>query len=336
MLPSCYPHAALMLPSCCCHAALMLPSCCPHATHMLPSCCPHAALMLPSCCPHAAIILPSYCHHATPMLLSCCPHTALVLTPCCPHGCRWRLEVQKALPGDHCCQCPAFKSSKEMREFFCCPRAIECQDCSPEEKCCKQSCYRYYDPACTSRQCEKCRGQLEKLTCEKCRAAVPRVKHQKWTDGIYKCKDGREKKTWDFESHESNIEDWLEDLGSFLPDFLPHHNRAKFLDDDWQKMFHNVSANGTRSDRIALVIDYANSYSHEHRDEHYQEFWNQLSTTILGCVMKISVANLTNAYIESQGYTRERLLCLLEVDLTIPSLTRALLTLALHPNVTLP
>lgn len=220
----------------------------------------------------------------------------------------------KTALGDDCCDCPAFASSKALRSFFCCARVAECAACTPGNKCCIETCSRYYDADCMVRSCVSCKGNIQKLTCQKCRDAVPEIKHQEWSDGVYKCKDGREKKTWDFNAKESSIDEFLDSLDNYLPEFLPHHNRAKFLDDDWKKLFDNVSANGTKSNRIALVIDYANSYTHEHRDEHYQEFWNQLSTTILGCVVKISVANLNDEFIKAQGFTRDSLLALLKVS----------------------
>ena len=39
-----------------------------------------------------------------------------------------------------------------------------------------------------------------------------------------------------------------------------------------------------------------------------QQFWNQISTTMLGCGLKIAVENLADSYIQAQGYTRASLL----------------------------
>ena len=89
---------------------------------------------------------------------------------------------------------------------------------------------------------------------------------------------------------------------------MPHHENAKWLDNDWSTTWHNISradehlADGVEhwwdlseedwldlevKNQVALVIDYANSYSSEHKNEHMKQFWSHSSTTILGCVMKV-------------------------------------------------
>ena len=227
---------------------------------------------------------------------------------------RWKSRA-KAEMGDDCCNCPKLESAQEMRSFLCCPRKGTCSKCTTTERCCEsESCNLYYRPECASGACAQCADNWKKLTCNKCEKAVPNITHQKWTDGTYKRKDGTEKKTWDFERAESAISDFMVSLSEYSNEFIPHHNRAKFLDHDWKKLWDNVSDNGRRNDRIAVVMDYANSYCHEHRDEHYQEFWNQLSTTILGCVIKIPVACLTDECLKRNGYGRESLLSILKVN----------------------
>ena len=236
---------------------------------------------------------------------------------------RWKAQVKKELNlSEDCPDCASIPSSQALREFFCCPRKADCNACTESERCCNvQSCNQYYQPACVSRSCPACVKNIEKLVCQRCCDAMPTISHQHWTDGIYKCKDGREKKTWDFQTTDSPIQDFLSSLDEYTREFLPHHNRAKFLDHDWKKLFDNVSENGSRADRIAVVMGYANSYSHEHRDEHYQEFWNQLSTTILGCAIKIPVANLTDQYLSKCGYTRGQLVQILKDNGKPPEVT---------------
>ena len=77
--------------------------------------------------------------------------------------------------------------------------------------------------------------------------AVPIIKCQKWTEVPYKCKDGRELKNHDFVPHEVEIGDYIRMLETDpkqLLDFLPHRNRAKFLENGWKLVFDNVSRVG--------------------------------------------------------------------------------------------
>ena len=76
------------------------------------------------------------------------------------------------------------------------------------------------------------------------------------------------KDVWDFQPDESDIRQFIRSLDDYAQEFIQHHDRAKWQDDGWKTLRDNVSANGTRCDRIAPVLDYANSYAHEHRDEH--------------------------------------------------------------------
>ena len=52
------------------------------------------------------------------------------------------------------------------------------------------------------------------------------------------------------------------------------------------------------------VIDYANSYQTEHKDEHMQQFWSPSSTTMLGCVMKIAVSKLQDSFFAEHAQLR--------------------------------
>lgn len=115
-------------------------------------------------------------------------------------------------------------------------------------------------------------------------------------------------KNHDFLPQEMKVKDYITMLDNDkdeLIDFLPHHNRAKFLDNDWKLLFDDASRVDENlrlhedynvehwwelpedqwlslpiENQIASIIDYANSYESEHKDEHMQQFWSHASTTI--------------------------------------------------------
>ena len=94
---------------------------------------------------------------------------------------------------------------------------------------------------------------------------------------------------------------------------MPHHNHAKWLDNDWSEVWNNVSRAGDHlqegvehwwdlpedqwlnlevENQSAFVIEYSNSYQTEHKNEHMQQFWSHSSTTILGCVQNVTALTI--------------------------------------------
>jgi hypothetical protein len=67
------------------------------------------------------------------------------------------------------------------------------------------------------------------------------IKYQKWSEVPYTCKDGRVLTNHDFMPAEIEIDGFIQAFDEQLLEFLPHHNRAKFLDNDWKLFFDNVS-----------------------------------------------------------------------------------------------
>ena len=49
---------------------------------------------------------------------------------------------------------------------------------------------------------------------------------------------------------------------------------------------------------VAIVMDFSKSYTSQHREEHMQKFWSQVSTTMLGFPMKIALSNLNDQFFE--------------------------------------
>ena len=230
---------------------------------------------------------------------------------------RWKAAARRALPSlQHATLVEMPGSPKEFRQFLMCEREGE-----------------YYGWDCAKRSCVDCKGKLASLFTDAEKLAVPVIKHQAWTEVPYTCKDGRQIKNHDFRPAEAAINDYIGGLDEWLTDtFLSHHNRAKFLDNDWKLLWDDVSKVDARmaakeqeepaehgepvhwwdlpeeqwldldiNQEIAMVIDYANSYETEHKDEHMQQFWSHQSTTILGCAMKIPVQMLNDKFFEERA-----------------------------------
>ena len=87
------------------------------------------------------------------------------------------------------------------------------------------------------------------------------------------------------------IKDFIEEWDMWLANgsapgavggFFCHHNRAIFMDSDWSNLWSNVSdgvpqdgsGNVNPRPRIAIVTDFSNSYTSQHRLEHMQKFWS--------------------------------------------------------------
>jgi len=194
---------------------------------------------------------------------------------------RWKQLAHRDVhtnPAMQCADCmPAPTSAAECRQRLCCPRGDSV----------------YYRRNCCERSCSDCNCNLDTLTTSDERAARPRISFMQWTSCPYTCKDGREVPAFDFVEAEVPIETFLKDTNDSLGEFLPHHNRAKWLDNDWSALWNHVSA---KPNRFATVMDYANSYTHLLKNEHMQRFWVQPTTTIFGCVLKIAVAHLSDDF----------------------------------------
>lgn len=79
------------------------------------------------------------------------------------------------------------------------------------------------------------------------------------------------------------------ELKKYWPKFIAHHNDAKWHDDDFIAMKTKLPRGC-----VALVIDYAQNYSHEPRFEHQSKYFSQVQTTIVPVVVMVRVEDLTN------------------------------------------
>ena len=214
---------------------------------------------------------------------------------------KYKASVRQSLPQATRSVLPQMPGSpRELRQHLQCEKEGE-----------------YYKQHCADRTCVRCVGKLEKLVSKEEMEAAPMIKYQHWSEIPYVTKDGRVIKNHDFLPAELPIADFLKLFNSFLREFLPHHNHAKYLDNDWKKVWDNVSRaddflpTGVEhwwqlpedkwidlkvANQFGTVIDYANSYQTEHKLEHMQQFWSHSSTTILGNVLKVPVSKLRDEF----------------------------------------
>ena len=172
-------------------------------------------------------------------------------------------------------------------------------------------------------KCRKCSGKLEALFSNAERAASPNLTYQKWSEVPYHCKDGRVLSTRDFVSTPVTIEQFESDFAQCIESFLPHHTRAQVADQEWDYLWDHVHE---FPNSVACVTDFSNSYLHKHKYEHMQQFWCEVSTTLLGCVMRIPIDNLADCYMPAEEKSRLRELLSKEGLPPLVTITHVLIT----------
>ena len=89
----------------------------------------------------------------------------------------------------------------------------------------------------------------------------------------YTLKDGTVKEKKDFVSKTVPFSVYKAKFVEYYPKFVAHHNDAKWHDDD----FISLKSKLPRC-HCGLVIDYAENYSHEPREEHQSKYFSQVGT----------------------------------------------------------
>ena len=171
--------------------------------------------------------------------------------------------------------------------------------------------------------CKECCNKSDSLVCEVERVAKPTIAYQKWTEVPYHCKDGRVLSTHDFMSHTTSIQEFELDFKDCIQKFLPHHTRAQVADKEWDHLWDNVH-NFPKS--IACVTNFSNSYLHKHKYGHMQQFWCEVSTSLLGCVMRTPIDNLKDSYMSATEKVKLKKLLLAEGLPPLVTITHVLVT----------
>ena len=213
----------------------------------------------------------------------------------CECGRRWSVMATK----DAGCGCKWPANDYEMRSSLMCTKGKY-----------NGSDFHYYPIKCVNRLCKSCKT-FKSFTCEKCRAAVPHISFMKWLPVPYHCKDGRELESHDFVKTHGRIEEFLEMCDSHCTTFFPHHERAKWQDEDSAFMRRNIhkfgmvynegtGAYGQDGDLgycLFSVEDFSNSYTHAPKYEHAGRFFHAITTTLYGCILYLPLDAASDSYI---------------------------------------
>ena len=202
---------------------------------------------------------------------------------------RWKQAVSQDLTPEQtkaCTTAPA--NAQEMRQFLQCEKVggLYPAECSMRHRLC----------------CRKCANKFDSLISNAERSVRPMINFQRWSDVPYYCKDGRVLKTFDFvDSGPCSIEDFESEFRECIIEHLPHHTRAQLADQEWDYLWNHVHE---FPNSVACVTDFSNSYLHKHKYEHMQQFWCEVSSTLLGCVMRIPIDNLSDAHMPADEKAR--------------------------------
>ena len=166
-------------------------------------------------------------------------------------------------------------------------------------------------------ECSKCIHNFERMITDVERDAEPQIAFQKWSNVPYCCKGSeRVKNTNDFMPTTVSIEEFEAAFRECIHDHLPHHTRAQVADAEQDYLWDHVHE---FPKSVAVITDFSNSYGHKHRYEHMQQFWCEVSTTLLGAVMRIPIDNLADSFMPSEE--KERLKELLKEEGLPPLVT---------------
>ena len=115
------------------------------------------------------------------------------------------------------------------------------------------------------------------------------VKVELYETTKYTLKDGSVKDKKDFVSKEIPFSTYKRELCEYWPHFIAHHNDSKWHDTDFSSLKTNLPRG-----KAAVVIDFAENYSHKPRREHQSKYFSQVQTTIIPVVVMMRVEDITN------------------------------------------
>ena len=198
----------------------------------------------------------------------------------------------KSDPGvQSACSCPNPKHWVDARRQLVCPRGEDS---------------KFDRPECVNSTCSQC-DKLHNLTlCESEMKAIglPRVteeqsvktiRYEKWEKdphGYIKM-DNTRKDFYDFVKQAPTPFDVFEkEFEVMSVDFLKHHDLARWQDNDWA-----VTQATFPRGHFACVQDFSENYHHQHRLEHQSKYFNEISSTVYGCVVRAHLADLSDEFI---------------------------------------
>lgn len=186
------------------------------------------------------------------------------------------------------CQIPA--NSRDLRRHLICPKrnGPDVQNATLDNRdCILQRCVECKDlQKLMSGPCGMCDEETRDTGSE---TTALKVKYESYEKITYTTKDGTEKDRKDFVSVVRSFSEFKSKLEEYWPKFIAHHNDAKWHDDDFVSL-----KNSLKRGHVAMVIDFAENYSHQPRFEHQSKYFSQVQTTIVPVVVMFRIEDLLN------------------------------------------
>ena len=141
-------------------------------------------------------------------------------------------------------------------------------------------------------------ASIDRMLCEPDAIAsqsVKTIRYEKWEKdphGYIKM-DNTKKDFYDFVKQAPTPFDVFErEFEVMSVDFLKHHDLARWQDNDWA-----VTQATFPRGHFACVQDFSENYHHQHRLEHQSKYFNEISSTVYGCVVRAHLADLSDEFI---------------------------------------
>jgi len=228
------------------------------------------------------------------------------------NGDEWRKKLICSRDSDQAktsAAAPAASAVSDQAETSCCAAtsASSATQHSQPQPSSSGMRYSYDNLPCVQQECEKCKNLslFDSLFCEHERGDVARglqvrardraaqthsldalipiapspppshsltkIKFERFQNVTYTTKDGTQKVKKDFVSVHVPFSELEQELREFFPKFIAHHNDAKWHDDDFAAMITKLQRG-----QVAVVIDFAENYTHEARFENQAKYFMQV------------------------------------------------------------
>ena len=132
-----------------------------------------------------------------------------------------------------------------------------------------------------------CRKELEAIDMEK-----DEIKFDRWTQMEYTRKDDSTKEFYDFKETTVPFEQFYDEVKKMAPKFLVHHDLARSQDDDW-----DICQNNFPRGHFCSVQDFSEGHGHKTKDEHQSKYFNEVVTTLYGCVLRFHLADVSDTFL---------------------------------------
>ena len=210
----------------------------------------------------------------------------------CVHHLKWSKLIEtlgrqrKLLKVDECKCKNVTSNGHEARHLMMCEREEDA---------------RFYIRECIHGECDECPGvgALDMCDAEEQAAEFVEFKREKWMKD--QLKDGSDREAYDFFKVASDFSDLYAEISEYAPEILEHHDLATMQDYDWAE----TQADFPRG-HFTSVQDFSMSYRHQRRVRHQSLFFQEVSSTLYGAVLRFHLDDLSDDYISAEEKARLR------------------------------